>query len=87
MARREIHQHESKEHENRFALLKAYALGRSVRRADTGEYLREWPLRRRPEQPPDRARNNPGRHHHGEPWHMSGKLALNAAQKREIRRS
>src|SRR5712671_7919966 len=28
---------------------------------------------------------NPGRHHHGEPWHLLGKLDLNAAQKLEIK--
>jgi protein CpxP len=28
---------------------------------------------------------NPGRHHHGEPWHLFGKLDLNAAQKLEIK--
>jgi periplasmic protein CpxP/Spy len=28
---------------------------------------------------------NPGRHHHGEPWHLLGKLDLNAAQKLQIK--
>jgi protein CpxP len=28
---------------------------------------------------------NPGRHHHGEPWHLLGKLDLTAAQKLEIK--
>jgi Spy/CpxP family protein refolding chaperone len=28
---------------------------------------------------------NPGRHHHGEPWHLLGKLDLNAAQKQQIK--
>jgi protein CpxP len=27
----------------------------------------------------------PGRHHHGEPWHLLGKLDLNAAQKLQIK--
>ena len=27
----------------------------------------------------------PGRHHHGEPWHLLGKLDLNAAQKQQIK--
>jgi len=28
---------------------------------------------------------NPGRHHQGEPWHLLGKLDLNAAQKQQIK--
>jgi len=31
------------------------------------------------------AAEDPGRHHHGEPWHLLGKLDLNAAQKLEIK--
>ena len=35
-------------------------------------------------QPPPPA-GAPGRHHHGGPWHLLGKLDLNAAQKQQIK--
>jgi periplasmic protein CpxP/Spy len=39
------------------------------------------PTATQPPPPP----GNPGRHHHGEPWHLLGKLDLNAAQKLQIK--
>jgi Spy/CpxP family protein refolding chaperone len=39
------------------------------------------PTAAQPPPPP----GNPGRHHHGEPWRLLGKLDLNAAQKQQIK--
>jgi protein CpxP len=35
--------------------------------------------------PPPPPPGAPGRHHHGGPWHLLGKLDLNAAQKQQIK--